>query len=45
MQALAAESPAKLANSAAFCKEEIKNSLFRIHNLKTGFLSRRPASV
>jgi len=30
---MAAESPAMLSNSAAFCREESKNSLFRIHNL------------
>jgi hypothetical protein len=36
MQAMAAESPAALANSAAFCREEFKNSLFRIFNSKTG---------
>jgi hypothetical protein len=28
MQATAAESPATLPNSAAFCREEFKNSLF-----------------
>jgi len=36
MQAMAAESPATPANSAAFYKEEFKNSLFQIYNLKTG---------
>jgi len=35
MQAMAAESPATPADSAAFCGEEFKNSLFRIHTLKT----------
>ena len=35
MQAMAAESPATPADSAAFCGGEFKNSLFRIHTLKT----------
>jgi hypothetical protein len=35
-KAMAAESPATLANSADLCREEFKNSLVRICNLKTG---------
>jgi hypothetical protein len=35
MQAMAAESPATPADSAAFCREEFENSLFRIHTSKT----------